>query len=300
MSVSNTQDYSHFDKLSTEHLKEILRQDALMDSDEGYNMDAIVYIMEVIADREKENIPEKYADVDAAWASFNKNYRPLPDGQPLYDFDDTPEDAVSETPIQHHHRAPRRNRTLYRSTLVAAILIAALFVGSVTAQALGFDLWSAFADWTRETFGFVSRESAQRDNDVQDDIPEQLQELHTLLLEHSILIDILPTYIPDGFDDSLTRCVESEQFVDFLCQLTKDDENIIIQYRKHTTSPYISDFEKNGENPELYKSNNIDYYIMTNMDQYMVLWNAENIECCIHGLDSREELLSVINSINGG
>ena len=299
MSVSNTQDYSHFDKLSTEHLKEILRQDAIMDSDEGYDMDAIVYIMEVIADREKENIPEKYADVDAAWASFNKNYRPLPDGQPLYDFDDTPEDAASDAPIQHHHRAPRRNRTLYRSTLVAAILIAALFVGSVTAQALGFDLWSAFADWTRETFGFVSRESAQRDNDVQDDIPEQLQELHTLLMEHIILEDILPSYIPDGFSNNATHCVESDQFVDFVCQLTKDNESIILQYRKHTTATYDIDFEKNNENPEIYSADGVDYYIMTNLDKYFAVWSVDNIECFIHGVDSRDVLIKMVDSING-
>ncbi len=300
MSVSNTQDYSHFDKLSTEHLKEILRQDALMDSDEGYDMDAIVYIMEVIADREKENIPEKYADVDAAWASFNKNYRPLPDGQPLYDFDDTPEDAASDAPIQHHHRAPRRNRPLYRSTLVAAILIAALFVGSVTAQALGFDLWSAFADWTRETFGFVSRESAQRDNDVEKEVPEQLQELQRLLIDYSVSADILPSYIPSNFSNDVTRYVETDHYVDFLCLLSNEDEQFILQYRKHLISPYINEFEKNGENPETYSSGGVDYYIMTNLEEHLAAWNIDNMECSIQGVNSRDELIKMVDSINGG
>lgn len=86
MSLPNPES-SQYDSMSTEELEEILRRDALLADGGGYDVDTILHIMEIITEREKDQIPEKYADVDAAWASFNKHYRPLVGSGPLCDFD---------------------------------------------------------------------------------------------------------------------------------------------------------------------------------------------------------------------
>ena len=80
----NRVDYSKYDEMGTEALEEILRLDFQMSEEAESDIDAILYISEVIARREK-NPP----DVGAAWEQFNTKYRPyVTDGRSLYDFGD--------------------------------------------------------------------------------------------------------------------------------------------------------------------------------------------------------------------
>lgn len=95
---STGQDYSVFDRMSTEELNEYLRKDSYKSSDES-NMDEILYVMEVLAKREEQDPTCDVPDVQAAWASFIQNYYTEDgDGKSLYDFDDEddePEPAPS-------------------------------------------------------------------------------------------------------------------------------------------------------------------------------------------------------------
>lgn len=70
------QGYTKFDTMSTDKLEEILRLDAQLPEGETPDQDAILYIMEVLAQRERENKSENTPDVEAAWYSFNQYYRP--------------------------------------------------------------------------------------------------------------------------------------------------------------------------------------------------------------------------------
>ncbi|MEI3085701.1 MAG: sigma-70 family RNA polymerase sigma factor [Oscillospiraceae bacterium] len=72
----SNRDFSYFDKLSTEELREIIRQDSLLDENEDSDIDAILYITEVLANREKEENERNVKDVEAAWKSFKENYYP--------------------------------------------------------------------------------------------------------------------------------------------------------------------------------------------------------------------------------
>ena len=47
---TSTRDFSHLDKLSTEELQEILRQDSLLDDDSS-DIDTILYITDLLAKR---------------------------------------------------------------------------------------------------------------------------------------------------------------------------------------------------------------------------------------------------------
>lgn len=65
-------DFSKFDKMSTEELNEILRQDSQLPDGEDSDTDAILYIMGVIAKRNQELPSSDFGDVNHAWSSFNK------------------------------------------------------------------------------------------------------------------------------------------------------------------------------------------------------------------------------------
>lgn len=83
------QDHSKFDNMSTAELNEYLRQDAERDDSD---LDDVLYIMEVLAKREKEENNDNLPDVRKAWSSFQANYNTADnDGRPLHDFDDDAE-----------------------------------------------------------------------------------------------------------------------------------------------------------------------------------------------------------------
>lgn len=84
MSVLNNsaRDFSHFDKLSTEELREILRQDSLSD-DSSSDIDAILYITGLLVSR--SGSANDSTKVEKAWKSFKENYYPyISDPEPLW------------------------------------------------------------------------------------------------------------------------------------------------------------------------------------------------------------------------
>ena len=84
MSEQNQQkkrDYSCYDKMSTEELEEILHLDFLASEDGDSDLDAILYISDLLAQR------TQLSDTEAAWEQFQREYRPYADGQSLYAFE---------------------------------------------------------------------------------------------------------------------------------------------------------------------------------------------------------------------
>lgn len=157
-----TKDYSQFDKMSTEALAELLRLDFQLPEEES-DTDAIVYIAEVIAKREKEHPTGTYSapDTNASWKIFKEKYLPYAgDGISLYEdesdaaADGQAEIARSDTGLPRSQK--RAGRRGLRAACAAAVLAALLGGMAITAYATGFDLWNAVVQWTGETFTFLA------------------------------------------------------------------------------------------------------------------------------------------------
>ena len=88
----NRHDYSKYDEMSTEALEQILRLDfGSLDETES-DIDAILYISEVIEKRKRQS---NEIDVDTAWEKFKTKYHPYTDGRSLYDFGDEDSNQTS-------------------------------------------------------------------------------------------------------------------------------------------------------------------------------------------------------------
>ena len=73
-----------------------------------------------------------------------------------------------------------------------AVVFAVLFFGgTITSYAFGYDLWGAFAHWTRETFGFAYVTPT--------DHPKSYSSLQDALSDYGITEPLTPTWIPDGY-----------------------------------------------------------------------------------------------------
>lgn len=304
-SENESMDGTAFDGMSTESLQDILYRDSLTADSGDADMDTILHIMEVVARREKDSPNSHIPDADAALASFHKNYEPLArGGRSLYETDEplaqntssSPDDPFKSSQSPRRTRKPKRFR---RITSIAAAVFVVIFIGSVTAQALGLNLWGAIARWTSETFGlFTDRIAAQESGRAQQ-VPEQLQKLHNLLQENEVATARLPTYIPDRYAEFDTNMTENPGYTDFTCLLENEETStyLIVQYRLHRDAPYTPLYEKDEASPDVYTHNGIDFYILTNMDAYCAVWSIGHLEGFISGAASRGELTVILDSI---
>jgi len=277
---TSTRDFSHLDKLSTEELQEILRQDSLLDDDSS-DIDTILYITNLLASRASSSDDSK--DVEAAWKSFKENYYPyISDPEPLYSFD-SPEDEVVKA-------KPRRPRRVMKTLSVAAVLAVVIISGSVTASAFGYNLWGAVAEWTRDTFGFTQ---SSQNNGIY-----PFENLRDALDAYDIDEPIVPQWIPDGYGEDTVQTAETP------------DSKIIVAVSKYGSKEIkfevkIFDdpsnrhwlYEMFEDDVEKYFSNGIDFYIMKNDEFTRVSWADGNNECSIICSLKPKEIYRMVDSI---
>jgi len=288
-------DYSAFDNMSTEMLEDILRADSQLPINEDSDNEAILYIMEVIAKREKEHPTGRFQDGHQAWESFSENYLPfIEDDKSLYDFeDDFAEEQTgikylpSTIPFQSHKKS-----ILSRVVFVTAAVIALLFASTVTASAFGFNLWGAVAQWTRDTFGFSTTASISEDSEQKDSANRLQNELN----QYGITTALAPTWYPDGYSLENIDVAETPARTTFIATFDNNGQEILITIVAMTDSPNRV-YEKDGDDVTVYSVNQIKHYIMTNLDNINVVWATENYECSISGVLSLKDAEKMIDSI---
>ena len=279
-SNSSTRDFSHFDKLSTEELQEIIRQDSFLDDDSS-DIDAILYITDLLVKRSDSSNNSK--DVEAAWKSFKENYYPyISDPEPLYSFD-SPEDEVVKAKPRHLSRA-------MKTLSVAAVLAVVIISGSLTASAFGYNLWGAVAEWTRDTFGFTQGQN----NGIY-----PFENLRDALAAYDIDEPIVPQWIPDGYGEDTVQAAETpdSKIISSSCKSASGEIKIEVKaFYNYDSKHRVYEILEDGV--EKYSSNGIDFYIMKNDEFTRVSWAAGNNECSIICSLKPKEIYRMIDSIS--
>ncbi len=292
---NNRRDFSKFDNMSTEKLEDILRADSQLSDGLNSDTDAILYIMEVIAKREKENPTGKFTDVHTAWASFNENYLTyIEDDKSLYDFEDTKEESGISQAFSPRPSRPLRKRRLMRVALVSAIVAALLLAGTITASAFGVDLWGAVAKWTKDTFGFANYVTTQPSTNP------QYEGLQDALANYDVSAPIAPTWFPEGYLLENISINETPAQIVINARYSNMNSVISVNVTLHT-SPTSRTYEKDETNVTVFSVNEIEHYVMSNMNQTNIVWKTDNYECSISGpftLDEAERMLTSIYERN--
>lgn len=280
-------DFSHFDELSTEELRNMIHQDSMLDENEDSDLDAILYIMEVLARREKEDPNSKTKDVDTAWQSFKKDYYPYTaDPEPLFSFTETEEPC---SPAPDKPRMPILKR-LIRPLSVAAIIVIVLLAGTVTSYALGYDLWGAFAAWTHETFHFSSSEAAAT--------PQPFENLRDALDAYGITDPIIPNWVPERVESDVVQVSEVPNGVHFVSTSNSPSCEISVEIKAFSgTDVSHRTFELLDKGVEEYFSNGVVHYIMQNSGLTRITWLCGNNECSILCSMEKEEIYKMIDSM---
>ena len=247
-------DYSRYDQMSTAELEQLLCLDFQASEDGSSDLDAILYISDLLARRNGQSDP------DAAWTQFQMKYRPYADGRSLYDFGDTKDISPTEA---EQAPAPVRPRRLRRLSLLAAVLTACL-LGGLVAQAAGVDIWGAIAQWTDESFRFLPMDSegAAGDGAVEEDMAplrSSLQELG--------MADWFPTWHPDGFVPGDLDVTDLKLYLCTYVTFYGEDRTYTVGINYYPQPINNTGFYEKDDTPvEEYIHNGQTFYIFSNID----------------------------------
>lgn len=266
-----------FHTMDTASLRALLMME--LSADGELDVARIQEITDILAEREQITV----MDADAAWNDFQQNYI---SSEPIH----TLEQDCTETA-----KPVFKRKAWKRGALVAAVLSALLLGASLTAQAASFDIWKAMAKWTSETFGFTfgGEESVPTEQGIMLE-NEELKPLWDALIEDGILKPCLPTYLPDGFEQSeLTTNSKSG----YWCAMYQSGSDLIQIQILRLQGENWSALQKDDVDPDIYVWDGQEFFIMTNMGQSVVTWTSGNYEYYISGA-SESEIYSMIKSIH--
>ena len=275
-------EFAKYDAMSTKELQRLLREDASKPVGEESDTDVLFYVMEVLAKRRKERNEGK--SPEEALESFKQKYNT--------------ENEMSSDSESVHVAAKRRSIGRWMQGLVAAAAILVFIIGgSITAQAMGFDLWEIIAKWTQETFHFGYYGDVEESDAPSPNIIYPCASLQEALDKRNITVELVPTWIPDGYIETNVTVTETPRQQILLANYEYDGQIIIIRIADYLDS-YPTQIEQSDSLIEIYKSANIDYYIFENEGFYQAVWINEKYECLISGPVSIFDLKEMIDSIS--
>ena len=276
---SRINNFSKYDEMSTEELEEILRLDAETTEGQESDTDELLYIMEVLTERRKNN-GHAGNTAQEAYELFKQHYMP--------ETDNTNTIPEAETTTR------KRNLPWMRGLVAAAAVIAILVFSSVTAKAFGVDVWKAIVQWTQEAFHF-----GEVGESPDEGIELPYASLQEALEHNNISASLAPTWIPDGYE---------------LADISVERNPLKIQYRAIYTSGEqilritVQDFleekpvyiEQSEGLVEEYEINGITYYLFSDINVSKAAWINGSYGCDIMGNVTIEELKLMIDSIEKG
>lgn len=280
--------YPFLEQMRTEELEALLQQEFTAADGGEPDVDYIMAIMEVMKQRDA-NPPAAEVDVDAAWRDFKENYQ----GQAsAYETEVLPERDSSHLDQITSPSPKKKSRRILRAAVITAACIVIL---CGAASAFGFDILQAFADWTAETFGFVT--PGQEEAEAPQDDP-----YNTLRLAVSERTDLpaVPTWFPDGTVlASDISVVEQLNKIRIQASFKNSKGQFTIRVQIYSSAPEIYDgtYQIDNNFVEEYEVDNIIHYIMSNNGSLGITWTNQNIEGTIQGALSVEEAKEMINSI---
>ena len=276
--------FAEYDAMSTDELQQILRDDASKSKGAESDTEALFYVMDVLAKRRQARNEGK--SPEEALESFKQNY-----------YTENDISSVSESTTVAFKPSSRGR---WRRGLIAAAAMLVIVIGSsITANAMGFDLWEVIAKWTQETFHLSYVGQSDESNDPKNDYVAPCVSLQDALDNYDIEELLVPTWIPEGFIEGDIQITETPKHRAFKANYQMDDDIIVIRIADYLGS-FPSQIEQSEALLEVYPSAGIDYYIFANHDLVEILWINENFECFISGPFSTDEAKEIIGSIGKG
>lgn len=254
--------YSELDTMETEALERLLRLDA-QDPKGLFPPDMVLHILDVLAERGRQNGAFHDDSIDLAYARFQESGRKIP-------------------------FRPKAKPAFHAVSKVASVLVilTALFAFSMTGYASRHGSLQGIARWTAEVFSIGSMGTNR----------QILAETEKLLEKYGSRADLVPTWVPDGFIAEPPLTTETPRTKEVFVGFDNEPESLSFSFT-FWQGESIRRYEKSDSEVELFEVGGVTHYLFANNATMQAVWFSDSCECCIVGDVTKDELKQIIQSI---
>lgn len=268
---------------STEELEELIALDFTEQEDAGLNADYINTILEVIAEREGN----KEEEIETAWKDFQEYYQ-------LRKQEELESGTTVESSHDHHCKTEQRQRPRRAFRALRYAIVAAAAIVLLCGTAFGWNIFQALADWTTETFWFLTNQ------EVEDSLALDTFEHLRMAITTKTDVPAVPTWAPDDTSESgmLNEMDRKDRHI-IQAAFSAGDREFTIQIIVHNDIPeaFTDTYQKDLAIEKEYKVDGITHYIMGNLDNLSAMWTNGCVEGHIQGALTLDEMQQMIDSI---
>lgn len=195
--------------------------------------------------------------------------------------------------------------------VIAITVLMVLLLATTICYALGVDLLSIVVNWTKDQLNVVispndmiideyEQQNAEYDERIRSIWGEDLCDR---LTQMNIAIQ-LPAWRTNEYELQIIEGSEEEAEQKFLYALytCKNGKSLIITVQQFNDldayREYRLAYEADGNIQEVHRKNNIDFYILSNLDAYSVMWCRDLVAIFISGDITYEEVYQIIESVD--
>jgi len=246
------------------------------------NLNAILSALDEVNPESEEFHPEE------SLAAFHQRFEPV--------FDKEENSSPSPALARHPRHFSRR-------LIQVAAIIAVMLFSMVTAQAFGFDIFGAIARWTSSTFHFSDESTTFATigtYPIEDGEQKSYDSLQAALDDFGVVGNIAPTWVPERFKlQSVAADIKYRDFCIREAYANSDGEYLSVMIRKYDSGKQ-TEIEKDTGTTDIYKTNGITHYLISDKSFEKATWINGQLECLIYGKVTHQELKEIINSIYKG
>lgn len=289
----DTEIKSKYDDYSVEELKAALN--AIFDSSDEFSDSQVEEMDKIMAVLTKKNpLPQRYT-AEESWKIFQETYseelsrigirntKEVMEQEPEATTVKLSEAVMVKTPEEAAPVQKRGFRKLLHTALIAAAVIAAMVIITVSAAAAGINIWKWVQVRGEGTVRFVAEDALSKD------IPAALKQA-------GVEVPLFPTWIPEGFllCEQQIR-LEEKDYINSI--YVNKDKVITILIRTFDNESKTGMMEINDEIPQEYLCNGIVHYIISNSKQLVAFWLNDGYLVKISGDISIDEIEQIICSV---
>jgi hypothetical protein len=290
-----SQDFSKYDKMSDEELAAIRRRDLLASPEEQLSADELIYISQLYCRRTGQaNLFTKSAE--EAFAQFEQQYMPKEPGEVARQQEQEEADLqetmnlLRQLSRSEEKNQKRHGRTFRRYMLIAAIVAVVVSLMVVPVNASGQTVFKTIVIWAKETFQFISPDQISTEDFVED---IQFQEF----LRQNGVATTVPSLIPKGYTFLQNSVIGEGDHIS--CQaLYQLDKKTFLSIAVDAITPgSLSYVEQSGDVYEGLKINGTEYFLFSNLEHTVAVWNSNSYQHIITAPISKEEMKIMLYSI---
>ncbi len=267
--------------MSTERLRELLRLDFYLDTEDGLSGEELLEINRILTEREPESV-EDMPSAPEMWQRFERDYLPNFESGSLYaDGEDAePEPVIS---VKRGRRIRWRSSAVSRVASVLLVVLLLVGAGAVTAEAAGYGSWDALSRLAYGAFRWDGESASQAP-------------LREVLAAYDMTDPVAPEYIPKGYSLDWVNVSQDAVRVNFYAKYENRDAEVLTVL----VTFYFPDADESPApvtEGESYFAGGIEHRIVERSGRCSAAWVNGRYECSISGGISAEEMRAMLDSV---